>query len=125
MITAVTLGHIPLVKGLEHHHQAHFVAQGHQFGCRHIVGGTDGITAHILEHLQLVTQGRHIDGGAQWAQVVMVAHALELTMPAIEVETLVGHVSQRADAEARSIGILQFSIDINFANSLIKRRLLG
>ena len=61
------------------------------------MGGTDGIAAHILEHLQLVTQGRHIDGGAQRAQVVMVAHALELTMPAIKVEALVGHVSQRAD----------------------------
>ena len=48
VISVLTFGNIPFIERLYHHHKAHFLTQLHQFRCRHIVGSTDGIAAHIL-----------------------------------------------------------------------------
>ena len=49
VITILTFGNIPFIERFQHHHKAHLVTEFHQFGCRHIVGGTDCITSHILQ----------------------------------------------------------------------------
>ena len=77
VVPVPAFGNIPFVKGLNHQHQAHPVAEGDQFGGWHVVRRTDGVASHILEQFQLVPQGRFVHGRAQRPQVVVVAHALE------------------------------------------------
>ena len=48
MIAVLAFGHIPFVKGLNHHHHSHLVAKTDKLRGRHIVGSSDGITTHIL-----------------------------------------------------------------------------
>ena len=49
VISILTFGNIPFIERFQHHHEAHLVTEFHQFGGRHIVGGTDCITSHILQ----------------------------------------------------------------------------
>ena len=100
MIAVLALGDVPLVEGLDHHHEAHLVAEFHEFGRGHVVRGADGVAAHFFQQGQLVAQGGLIDGGAERAKVVVVAHALDLAPLAVEIEALVGNQREGADAEA-------------------------
>ena len=125
VIAAVTLGHIPFVKGFQHHHEAHLVAQLHQLGGRHVVTGADGIAAHVLEHGQLVADGVLIDGRPQRTEVMMQAHALELAQFAIEEEALVGHELHRAYAEDRLVLVHLAPVYIKAGGCSIEMGMLG
>ena len=54
----------PVIERLDHQHHAHLVAELHQFGCRHIVGGADGVCPHVFQHFNLVAQGCAVNGCA-------------------------------------------------------------
>ena len=54
VISVLALGTFPFVEGLHHHHEAHLVAELHQFRRRLIMGSADGVAAHILEDFQLM-----------------------------------------------------------------------
>ena len=103
MVTVLTLGDIPFVERLEHHHEAHLIAELYQLRRRHVVGGADSVAAHILEQRQLAAKGGHIDGGTQRAEVVMITYSLKLAMLAVEEEALVGHKFDASDAEAGDV----------------------
>ena len=76
---------IPLVERLHHHHETHLVTKTDKFGRRHIVRCADRITAHVLQHCQLMPQRRHAHGRTERPQVMMVADALELPVLAVQV----------------------------------------
>ena len=63
----------------------------------------DGVGPHLLQQFDLVADRRTVDGGPQRSQVVVVAHALEFRRPAVQEESLLGDILQRADAEARFV----------------------
>ena len=109
VVTVVALRNVPFVERLQHHHEAHLVAQLDQLRCGHVVRGAHGIAAHVLEHQQLVAQGTLVDGRAEGAEVVVQTDALELAVPAVEVEALVGHILYAAHAEARFVHILHLA----------------
>ena len=109
VVTVVALRDVPFVERLQHHHEAHLVAQLDQLRCGHVVRGAHGIAAHVLEHQQLVAQGTLVDGCAEGAEVVVQTDALELAVPTVEVEALVGHILYAAHAEARFVHILHLA----------------
>ena len=125
VITVLALGDIPFVERLQHHHKAHLVAQFHQFGSRHVVGGTYRVATHVLQHRQLAAQGSHIHGSPQRTEVVMVAHPLELAVLPVQEETLVGHNLQAADAETGRVFIRLPVIHVNLRYRLIQERRFG
>ena len=53
-----------------------------------------------------MAQGTHADGRAERTEVVVEADTLELAVPAVEVESLVGHELYAAHAEGRFVDIL-------------------
>ena len=119
VVTVLTLGDIPFVERLEHHHEAHLVAELHQLGRGHIVGGADGVATHVLEQRQLAAEGSHIDGSTQRTKVVMVAHALELAVLSVEEEALVSHQLDAADAEAGDVFVHLTAVHVYLRRGLI------
>ena len=113
VVAVLTLGNVPLVERLEHHHETHLVTELHQLGRRHIVGGADGIATHVLEQRQLAAEG------TQRAEVVMVAHALELAVLAVEEEALVGHQLDASDAEAGDVLVHLTAVHVYLRRGLI------
>ena len=65
----------------------------------------DGVAAHFLHHLDLADERRLVDGRAEWPQVVVKAHALELPAHAVEHETALTIDRHRADSEARRVAV--------------------
>ena len=51
----------PSIESLVPNQQAHLISQFQQFGCRWIVGGTDGIASHLPQHTKLPMQGTFIE----------------------------------------------------------------
>ena len=54
VVSVLALGAFPFVEGLHHHHEAHLVAELHQFRCRLVMGSANGVAAHILKDFQLM-----------------------------------------------------------------------
>ena len=102
------MGRLVLAPGVERFIQdqeAHLVGEVEQFGRGRIVAGADGVAAHVAEHLELPLQGADIDGGAQGAEIVVVADAVEFEVLAVDEEAGVGVVLDGADAEGGFVGI--------------------
>ena len=112
---AVAVGRLrtetPVVEGFNHQHHAHLIAELHKLGCRHVVGCTDGIHSHILEQFYLVAECRAVHGSTEGAEVVMIAHALELCEFAIEEESFFGYILDRTYTEAGIVAIHGLAID--------------
>ena len=126
---AVAVGRLgtetPVVERLDHEHHAHLVAQLDQLGGGHIVGGADGVDAHILEELYLMAQGRTVDGGSEGAEVVVVADTLELGELAVEEEALLGDIFDGADAEAGVIVVELSAVDTQCGTGGVEGRRRG
>ena len=131
MVAVLAFGDIPFVEGLDHHHEAHLVAEFHELGRGHIVRGADGVAAHLLQERELVAQGGAVDRGAERAQVVVVAHALDLPQFSIQVESLLGDEIDGADTEAglifvdHLIVVSRFGIIEDLRHGLVEGRGLG
>ena len=80
----------PAIESLIHHDEAHSVAKVQQLRRGRIVAGADGVAAHLLQHFELTFQGAGVDGGAERAEVVMIADAVELNALAVEQKAVVG-----------------------------------
>ena len=63
------------------------------------MAGADGVAAHFLEDGKLAVEGGVVEGRAERAEVVVVAHALERDALAVEQEAVVGGELDLADAE--------------------------
>ena len=81
MIVKFRLLFLPHVKGFVHDNEAHPVCEFEQLGRRRIVRSANAIDSHRFQHLQLTLQRARVDGGAQRAQVVVIADAAE-SLPA-------------------------------------------
>ena len=79
----------------------------------------DGIATHLLQQGELAAQRGAVDGSTQRPEVVMIAHALELTPLTIEEEPSVGHDIDAPDAEYRRVGIHEGVIAEDARDSLI------
>ena len=97
----------PVVESLDHEHDAHFFAQFHEFGCRHVVRSAHCVHSHFFQHFQLMAYGRTVNGGSERSEVMVHAHALEHGTFAIEVKSVVRSEIDRADAEACGVFIEQ------------------
>ena len=102
MVVVVGLARVPHVKGLNHHHHSHLIAQLNKFGCGHIMAGSDCIAAHLFEHGNLMTQRILVYGCPQRTKVVVVAYALELTCLPVQPEAMFRRVRDRTYAETRA-----------------------
>ena len=71
-------GDLPHVEGFVHNEQAHAVGEFEQFGRGRVVAGADGVDAHRLHDFELALQGAAVDGGAERAEIVVQADAVEL-----------------------------------------------
>ena len=95
----------PAIEGLVHHDDAQAVADVEQFRRRRVVAGANGVAPHFLEDSDLPLQGAGVDGRAQRAQVVVVAHALQSNSLPVEEKTVVGSKLNRADAKWSFTGV--------------------
>ncbi len=95
----------PVVERLDHQHHAHLVAELHQFGCRHIVGGADGVGTHILEDFYLMGEGGAVHGGSEGAEVMMLAYPLESGVFSVEKESLLRYIVKASYAEPGAVFI--------------------
>ena len=64
-IAVLTLRINPHIERLGHHHHTQRVTNVHLPRGRHIVTGANGVTAHLLQHINLTNQGRLINGSAK------------------------------------------------------------
>ena len=113
------------LKRLQHEHQAHGVAQFHEFGSRHIVGSAHGISAHILEHAELAGYGLPVDCRSEGAEVMVEAHALELAFLPVEIEAVPFTQFYGAYAEGSGVGIESASVALHACHGLIHVGTLG
>ena len=114
VVAVLAFGHVPLVEGLDHHHESHLVAQLDKLRVGHVVRGAYGVAPHILEQGELTSQRRPVHRGAQRAEVVVQTHAAELAHASVEEESLVGAQLYGAYAEACGIAVdvAAFVVDI-------------
>ena len=125
VIAVLALGDVPLVEGFEHHHEAHLLTELHEFGGGHVVGGADGVAAHVLEDGELVAEGTHIDRRPERAKVVVVADAAKLAQPTVEEKSLVGHHLDAAHTEARFVSVAEHAFGVDFCHGAVEMRRFG
>ena len=89
------------------------------------MAGADGITAHFLQHLQLVTYGTPVYGSPKGTEVVVQANTLELTSLTVEEEPTVGHQFNASDAKPCLVGVNRVITHHQCRNSLVKHRAFG
>ena len=104
-VAVLHLRHAPHVEGLVHDEEAHAVGGLEQLRSRRVVARADGVRAHALQDLELALDRAPVDGRAQRAEVVVVAHALQRDATAVQEEALVGAVLDRPDAEGRLVPV--------------------
>ncbi len=109
-ITEAGLGAFPFVEGFIHDEEAHAVGEVEKFGVWGIVGGADGVAAEGAEDFELSLEGAEVGGGAEGAEVVVIADALDLDAFAVEEEAVVGGEYEGADAEGGGIGVDDFAV---------------
>ena len=71
-----------------------------------------------------MAQGRLVDGRAQRTEVVMVVHALELNLLAVQEESLAVAGLDAADAEAGGVGVLHLTVDAHLGLGCVEGRIL-
>ena len=89
VVSVLTFGDVPFVEILQHHHEAHLVAELDELLGRHVVGCADGVASHVLEHCELPAESCLVDGCSKRAEVVVQADSAELARLAVEEESLV------------------------------------
>ena len=128
VVLVITIGHFlgfPLIESLHHQQHPHLVAGLHQFRRRHVVRRTIGIAAHVLQHLQPVTDGLHVHRRAQRSQVVMIARAVENQFFPVQQEAFFGDDFNRTDAERSLVGIAQTSLIVHLRVRPVKVRIFA
>ena len=114
-IIAIRLLAAPHVKALVHHHDSHGITHIQEFGSRRIMTASDGIHTHIPEDGELAMKRILVEGGTETSEIVMLAHAIDLHILAIEKETLPGIKPHITEGGLRSGGIHHLAIHHQFA----------
>ena len=124
-VAVVALAPVPFIEGFAHDHEAHGVAQFDEFGRGHVVGGADGVAAHVAQQKQLAADGIAADGGTEGTEVVVQADALELTHLAVEQEAHVGDDLHAANTEGGGDVLLPFAVGVERGARLVEVGRLG
>src|SRR5579885_338744 len=98
-------GDAPHVEGFVHDDDAHAVAGFEHLGRGRIVAGTERVDARGLENLKLALDRAAVDGGAERAEIVMIADALNAHAAAVEQEPFLLVEGDGADAERRGVAV--------------------
>ncbi|MNB80440.1 hypothetical protein D3C75_272030 [compost metagenome] len=83
------LAALPHVKRFRNDQHAQLIGQLHQLNCRHVMGGADGIHAHLLQQHNLPAQRCHINCCPQRPKIMVLAHPVQLKRAAVEEKSLV------------------------------------
>ena len=103
-----------------HDEEAHLVAHIEEFRGGGVVAGADGVAAHLFQDFELALEGADVEGGAEGAQVVVIADAVEFGDDAVDGEAGVGVEFERADAEGGFVGVDRFTIFQNADSGYIE-----
>ena len=114
-IIAIRFLAAPHVKALVHHHDSHGITHIQKLGSRRIMTASDGIHTHIPEDGELAMKRILVEGGTETSEIVMLAHAIDLHILAIEKETLPGIKPHITEGGLRSGGIHHLAIHHQFA----------
>ena len=87
--------------------------------------GADSVAAHVLEQFELMTECRPVDGGAERPEIVVIAHTLEFTQLAVEIEPMFGNHLYRAYAESCIVTVEFCAVCIkDTCHGMVERRTL-
>src|SRR5580765_8818026 len=79
----------PAIEGFVHDDEPETIGDVEQFRSRRVVAGANGIAAHLLKDFELTFERAGVDGGAERAEIVMIANAVERDALAVQKETVV------------------------------------
>ena len=88
VVTVIHFGGFPFVERFHHDHHTHFVTSADKLGSWHVVRCTYGVATHIFQQTYLATYASLVGNTSKRAKVVVVAHATEVGMLAIQEEAL-------------------------------------
>ena len=98
---------VPLVEALVPHEDAQFVADVEDAGGGRVVGGPQGVGAHVAHDGELALHGAAVECHAEYAEVGVEVDAVELNALAVEVESVVGRELEAAQAHAADDRVLR------------------
>ncbi len=110
----------PHVEGLVQDEEAHPVGGVQQLGRGRVVARADRVRPHPLQDLQLALDRPAIDGRAERAQVVVVAHAPERDAASVQEEALARAPLDRPDAERRLVPVEHVAAALHGADRLVE-----
>ena len=111
----------PHVEGLVQDEEAHPVGGVEQLGRGRVVARADGVRAHALQDLELALDRAPVDGGAERAEVVVVADALKRDAAAVQRGSpCPGPHSIDADAERRLVPVEHGVAALHGADRLVE-----
>ena len=108
---------------VEHQH-AQPIAGVEQLGRRRVVRRAIGVAAHLLEPLDAEGLQRVGKRRAHAGVVLMVARALQLDVPVVQEEPVVGVEAQRANAEGRLAAVDLGAVDLDARDQRVEVRRL-
>ena len=100
IIAILDLRSHPAVESLSHEHHSHLIAYPYEFWRRHIVGCSDGIAAHILQHAHLSADSSLIRYRAERSEIMVVADTFKYSLYTVKEETLIRPELNCADSES-------------------------
>ncbi len=82
------LGQLPNIEGLADHQKAQLVRELHKALRGHAVSCADGVDPHLLQQLQASAQCSLVESSPQGAQIMVLAHSVQLEPAAVEQQSL-------------------------------------
>src|SRR5262245_64280784 len=78
----------PGIKNFIQHEESHSVGQLQQFWRRRIVGGADGIAAHLAQEVQLTLRRALIERRSERAEIMMIVDTLKADTLAVDIQSI-------------------------------------
>ena len=113
VVSVLYLGRSPFIERLCHKHHAHLVTGFYKLRGRHVVGCAYRIASHILEYPDLASDACLVGDSSQRAEVMVVAHALELDSFPVEEKSLPVYDLRGTDTECGGVLILECAAFVN------------
>ena len=98
----------PAIERFVHDDEAETIGDVEQFGSRRVVARANRVAAHLFKDFELSFERAGVDGGAERAEIVMIANAVERNALAVKEEAVIGGKFDRANAE-RSFATIDYS----------------
>src|SRR5262249_19133698 len=89
MIIIARLSADPAVEGFIHHDEAEAIGDVEQFRSGRVMTGANSVTAHFFECFELTFECAAVNGGAERAEVMVIANAVQRNTLAVQKEAVV------------------------------------